>query len=90
MRRFIAQVLVILNEIDPYDLHPGQSGGAPPNEYDLEAENIARHLVQNGSISIDQVNDIWNKWFDEPLTRVIDEHDIRKFITTLNRLSNAR
>ncbi|MFI2102808.1 hypothetical protein ACH436_05915 [Isoptericola sp. NPDC019693] len=84
----VSGVLTLLNDADPYGLDPGTPGGAPLAEYDLEAEPIAKHLVDNGSITVEEVDVIWRHWFSESLSgpgclgRPAAEH----FVARLNEL----
>ena len=58
MKTRIAEVVRLLNELDPYGLDPGGEGGAPADEYELEGRPMASLLLRNGGISADQVDDI--------------------------------
>ena len=82
----IAEVVRLLNELDPYGLDPRGEGGAPADEYELEGRPMASLLLRNGGISADQVDDIWTKWFEEPLSSVVGEERIAEFVLQLQRL----
>ncbi len=47
---------------------------------------MASLLLRNGGISADQVDDIWTKWFEEPLSSVVGEERIAEFVLQLQRL----
>lgn len=79
-------VLALVNELDPYDLAPGDPDGAPDDEYHPEAEEIARHLMTNRAITAEHIDAIWNRWFGEPLSRTITPHRRAQFVAHLNRL----
>jgi len=83
----IKQVLRLLNELDPYGLEPGLPDGAPADEYDMEAAPIALRLMKDGAITAEQVDAIWLKWFDEPLTEAIGAEPTAQFVTNLNALA---
>ncbi len=61
------RVIVVLNRFDPMALLPGRDGEAPHEEYDPEARDYAHLLHINGTISAAEVDDVWQKWFDQPV-----------------------
>jgi hypothetical protein len=64
----LAEVIGLLNDLDPYSLAPGTADGAPQDDYDTEASPIAGMLLNSGSVSRSQVDAIWQDWFqEEPL-----------------------
>ncbi|WP_431797334.1 hypothetical protein [Microbacterium kunmingense] len=81
-----AEVLRFLSELDPYGLTPGASDGAPQDEYDMEAIPIASILQRNGTVTAEQVDAVWQKWFGEPLTAVVGREQVDKLITDLTSL----
>jgi len=83
-------VLAVLNDVDPYGLDPGKPDGAPLDEYDLEAEPIAKHLVDDGSITVEQVDAIWRHWFSESLSGpgCLGRSATEQFVARLNELMN--
>ncbi|WP_418275743.1 hypothetical protein ACNHYB_12915 [Isoptericola jiangsuensis] len=84
----VSGVLALLNDVDPYGLEPGLPDGAPLDEYELEAEPIARHLVDDGSITVEQVDAIWLHWFDESLSGRLKRRTLKKFMVSLNELAS--
>lgn len=62
----VEQVIGVLNKHDPYLLDPG-GDGAPWDEYSLEARELAAILHATGTLTGAQVNEVWLKWFSEPL-----------------------
>lgn len=82
----VASVVVLLNDLDPYGLDPGTAEGAPPDVYELEASPIARLLLTHGSVSNDDVDAIWQEWFQEPLSDVIGAEAMDRFSADLNLL----
>lgn len=57
------QVIHVLNRFDPMGLEPGNDGGPPWNEYEPEARELAAVLYSTGTITGEQVNSIWKRWF---------------------------
>lgn len=59
-RQAVAQVLAVLTDVDPYGLEPGTPEeatadgfeGAPADEYELEAVDIARILLREGAVTV--------------------------------------
>jgi hypothetical protein len=80
-------VLALLNDLDPYGLEPGKPDGAPEDEYDLEAEPIARHLIKDGGIDLKKVDEIWLYWFEQTLTEAIGPTNAAQFVESLNALA---
>lgn len=85
-RQKVDGVLALVNELDPYDLAPGRRDGAPDDEYNPEAEAMARHLMANRAITAEHIDAIWNHWFGEPLSPTITTHRREQFVAHLNRL----
>ncbi|MEC5201082.1 hypothetical protein RCH21_003338 [Arthrobacter sp. PL16] len=81
--------MALLNDLDPYGLHPGTVEGAPQDEYEYEANPVAVLLLKNGSISSDEVDTIWRDWFQEPLSETIGSDAMRSFCASLNSLSTS-
>ena len=77
-------VLGVLNQLDPYGLEPGVM--APWDEYDPEGTTMASILIRAGEISATQVDEIWIKWFDEPLSATVPRRKFENFIRDLNAL----
>jgi hypothetical protein len=86
----IRQVLALLNKLDPYGLEPGLPDGAPEDEYDLEAAPIAQILINDGPITVEQVDAIWLKWFGEPLAAAVGPGETKQFVASLNRLGEPK
>ncbi|MEU2199211.1 hypothetical protein [Isoptericola sp. NPDC019482] len=84
----VSGVVALLNDADPYGLEPGKPGGAPIDEYELEAEPIAKHLFDGGSITVEQVDAIWRHWFSESLSGsgCYGRSATEEFVARLNEL----
>lgn len=82
----VTSVVALLNDLDPYGLEPGTEEGAPQDEYEPEASPMARLLLNNGSISSDEVDVIWREWFQEPLSEFIGAEAMNRFCVDLNSL----
>jgi hypothetical protein len=81
-------VLGLLNDVDPYGLSPGEE--APWDEYELEASPMVSILLNTGGITGGQVDDIWEKWFDERLSDVLGQREFDRFVSALNQLELPR
>ena len=84
----LANVLAIVNELDPYGLEPGVPDGAPPDEYDAEARDIVRVLFKVGQITTEQLDAIWCHWFNEPLSGRESPDRMHQFLVSINSLSD--
>lgn len=82
-------VLTLLNRLDPYGFEPGAPGGAPEDEYALEAQPMATVLMRDGRINIEQVDAIWLEWFDQKLSALVGPHVVDAFVVDLIRLVDA-
>lgn len=82
-------VLALLNDLDPYGLKPGKPDGAPQDEYELEAEPIASHLIRHGGIGLKKVDEIWLHWFEQTLTQAVGPATAAKFVVSLNALASS-
>ncbi len=85
-RPTVEDVMVLLNELDPYGLERGHPDGAPWDEYGTEARPMARVLFNDGAITKEQVDDIWRNWFYEPLSYVVGVQAAERFASFLNLL----
>lgn len=82
-----SRVLGLLNRIDPWQLEPGAPGSLiPEDEYGYEAEAIAEHLAEEGTIGVADVDEIWNHWFSQPLTGLIGCDAADQLVGELDRL----
>lgn len=88
-RTTLAEVIGLLNDLDPYGLEPGTAAGAPQDEYEPEASPIASLLLNNGSVSRNQVDAIWQDWFQESLSQVIGDAEAERFSVSLNSLNDS-
>jgi hypothetical protein len=88
-RSTLAEVTALLNDLDPYGLEPGSADGAPQDEYETEASPIASLLLNHGSVSRNQVNAVWQDWFQEPLSQVIGDAEAERFCVSLNSLNDS-
>ncbi|MEV5040968.1 hypothetical protein [Microbacterium sp. LMI1x-1-1.1] len=82
----VEAVLSALNEADPYGLQPGSPAGVPVDEYAREARDIAEILAQQGRVSQDDVDGIWESWFNEPLVDVIGIAGVTALVARMNSL----
>ena len=85
----LAEVIGILNDLDPYGLEPGAADGAPKDEYKAEASPIASLLLNRESASRSQVDAIWQKGFQEPLSDVVGAAEAERFCIGLNSLNDS-
>ena len=85
----VDRVLVELNALDPYGLEPGTEGGAPWDEYELEAVPMVGRLVRSGAISAAEVDAIWTRWFGETLSGRTDPARFEAFLARLDDLNPA-
>lgn len=86
----VADVLRLLTELDPYGLEPGQAGGAPADEYALEADPMASLLLHHNAITATQVDAVWQEWFDETMTEIVGASTVDRLVTQLNEISATR
>lgn len=84
----IEGVIVLLNQLDPYGVEPGDTDGAPWDEYMSEAHPMASVLLNTGSITTDQIDAIWQNWFGEPLSVAVGATKAERFAGSLNTLMN--
>ncbi|EZP27512.1 hypothetical protein [Microbacterium oleivorans] len=82
-------VIAALNDVDPYGLAPGEPDGAPSDEYAPEASELAGILAQQGSVSSQDVDRVWQHWFGDTLTGVIGASAMTAFVARLNELASA-
>jgi len=85
-KQVTAEVLALLSELDPYRLDPGTPDGAPADEYAPEADAIARHLLSHRAINLEQVDAIWQDWFDESLSQISGTGAAENLVVRLNQL----
>ena len=88
-RSTVAAVIALPNDLDPYGLEPGTAEGAPDDEYESEAYPVASLLLNSGSVSRDQVDTIWQEWFQEPLSGAIGAAQAERFCVSLNSLNDS-
>ncbi|WP_422391048.1 hypothetical protein [Arthrobacter sp. N1] len=88
-RDLATSVTALLNDLDPYGLEPGTAEGAPQDEYELEVNPLVDLLLKEGSVSSDEVDAIWLKWFQEPLSEVIGSEEMNRFCASLNSLNTS-
>lgn len=60
----VERVMGVLNHHDPVGLI---ALGFPSNEYLAEAQELAQLLNVNGTVTRDEVDSVWLKWFSEPI-----------------------
>jgi hypothetical protein len=82
----IDSVIALLNALDPYGLDPGDPEGAPWKEYRNEAGPMASLLLNDATISREQVDNIWQDWFDESLSDTVGPREAERFTSRLNLL----
>lgn len=84
-RRHVAAVLRLLNDADPYGLASSKEMGVPDDELLTEATQISAIAVMRECSSCD-LDDVWRRWFDEPLTAVIGVMATEKLARRVNGL----
>jgi hypothetical protein len=80
----VAEVLALVNDLDPYGMRPGRPDGAPADEYAPEATPMASLLLNRGAIDAAQVDAIWHRWFGDPLSTVVGAQRLARFVEGLN------
>lgn len=83
-RQAVAQVLAVLTDVDPYGLEPGAPDGAPADEYDIEADDIARILLREGAVTVREVEGIWMHRFSDSLVLHIGVARTAQLVDRLN------
>lgn len=79
-------VLELLSESDPMELDPGLRGGTPADEYQPEAEAIAAFLRVDGTVTAAHLDEVWQEWFDQPLTPLLGEERLEALADELRAL----
>ena len=87
---FEERVLELLDAADPMALTPGQGDGSPADEYQVEAETIAQLLRSEGRVSTAQLDEVWQEWFDEPLTARLRQERTAALAAALSALTSAQ
>ena len=87
---FEERVLELLDAADPMALTPGQGDGSPADEYQVEAETIAQLLRSEGRVSTAQLDEVWQEWFDEPLTARLGQERTAALAAALSALTSAQ
>lgn len=85
-KSIIDSVTVLHNQLDPNGVEPGGHIAAPWDEYVSEAHSMASLLIDAGSITTDQIDAIWQKWFSEPLSAIVGAIRAEQFTAGLNSL----
>ena len=88
-RQTVAAVLAVLTDVDPYGLEPGTPEGAPADEYELEAVDLARVLLAEGVVTVRDVEDVWAHWFSESLVLRLGVDRMARLVDELNALVPA-
>jgi len=88
-RQAVAQVLAVLTDVDPYGLEPGTPEGAPADEYELEAVDIARILLREGAVTVYDVEGVWMHWFSDSLVLHIGVARMAQLVDRLNELGSG-
>lgn len=83
-------MLELLDAADPMALTPGQGDGSPADEYQVEAETIAQLLRSEGRVSTAQLDEVWQEWFDEPLTARLGQERTAALAAALSALTSAQ
>ncbi|WP_344197934.1 hypothetical protein [Rarobacter faecitabidus] len=78
------RVLDILSAFSGHGLGPEDLAGPPVDECAREAGAIARHLLNDGAISIAHVDAIWQRSFDTSLTAIVGTEVVNRLIGRLN------
>jgi hypothetical protein len=96
-RQAVAQVLAVLTDVDPYGLEPGTPEGAtadgfegaPADEYELEAVDIARILLREGAVTVYDVEGVWMHWFSDSLVLHMGVARMAQLVDRLNELGSG-
>ena len=86
-RQVVAQVLAVLTDVDPYGLEPGTPEGAPADEYDIEADDIARILLREGAVTVRDVEGVWMHRFSDSLVLHIGVVRTAQLVDRLNEVA---
>jgi hypothetical protein len=85
MTRRTPLVLAVCELMTRYDPRGLIEIGAPRDEYEPEAVDIAALLLATGTITLDQFMTIWHHWFgDHPSDRPSDAAEIVAELQTLD------
>lgn len=84
--QMIAGVLALLSDADPYGLAPGTDEGAPADEYEPEAAEVARILREHGSVTVQDLERVWLRWFDVSMVGQIGSARVARLVRDLNDL----
>jgi hypothetical protein len=84
----IEGVIMLLNQLDPYGVEPGNTDGESWDEYVSEAHPMASLLLSKGLITTDRIDEIWQKRFGEPLSVAVGATKAERFASSLNTLMN--
>ncbi|TWX40131.1 hypothetical protein ES689_01210 [Frigoribacterium sp. ACAM 257] len=85
-RKTLAGVLAVLSDVDPYGLEPGQPDGAPSDEYEMEAVDLVRILLEVGTVTSHDVEAVWMRWFSESLVLRLGPPRTARLVDRLNGL----
>lgn len=88
-RHAVAQVRAVLTEADPYGLEPGAPEGAPADEYDIEADDIARILLREGAVTVRDVEGVWMHRFSDSLVLHIGVARTAQLVDRLNEVASS-
>ena len=88
-RDTVTSITALLNDLDPYGLDPGTADGAPHDEYEIEGDPLVDLLLDRGSVTSNEVDAIWQRWFEEPLSEVIGLEAMNRFCASLNSLNTS-
>lgn len=66
--RVVDGITALLAEYDPMGLEPGQPDGAPADEYSIEAGPLAARLIRKGTVTLEDLDEVWRKFFEQDLT----------------------
>jgi hypothetical protein len=78
--------LDLLTAVDPYGLKPGMEDGAPGDEYLPEAAALARILLEQGNITVQEVEAVWSRSFSESLVARLGTSRVAVLTRDLNDL----
>lgn len=81
----IVGLTALLNKLDPYGLFAADPE-APQDVYLEEVVSLYGRLRFTGQISIDYLDQVWNRWYMEPMTGLKPDEEIAGFVNRVNAL----
>jgi hypothetical protein len=88
-RQAVAQVRAVLTDVDPYGLEPGAPEGAPADEYDIEADDIAHILLREGAVTVRDVEGVWMHRFSDSLVLRLGVARTAQLVDRINEVASS-